>query len=139
MRGWDSFRGVTLRHFRLDYISPQICENEVISSGSGSSSSASAILPAPVVRKDGPTNLIVTVNEQGDAVLTWSEQSYIYAYAIYVGSAAEGPFVLETSNVLGNTFTLRPDPGTYYFKVTGLESEFGETYPSNIVGPITIP
>lgn len=139
MRQYDPYRAVTLRANRIDYISPVVCELESIASGSGSSTSASAIIPAPVVRKDGPTNLIVSVNEQNDAVLTWSEQSYIFAYAVYAGISAEGPFVLETTNVIGNTATIGLDPGTYFFKVTGIEPEFGETYPSNIVGPVIIP
>lgn len=139
MRQFDSYRGVTLRATRIDYISPVVCELESIASGSGSSTSASAIIPSPIVRKDGPTNLIVSVNEQGDAVLTWSEQSYIFAYAVYAGGSADGPFVLETSNVLGGTATVGLAAGTYYFKVTGIEPEFGETFPSNIVGPIIIP
>lgn len=138
MRQFDSFRAITLRANRIDYISPIVCELEEISSGSGSGGSSSAILPVPVTRRDGPTNLIVNV-EGSSAVLTWSEQSYIYAYAVYAGSSEEGPFVLLTSNVLGNTATVGPGPGTYYFKVTGLEPDFGETYPSNIVGPVIIP
>jgi hypothetical protein len=138
MRQFDSYRAVTLRANRIDYISPVVCELEVIASGSGSSSSGSAILPVPVVRKDGPTNLIVTV-QGSSAVLTWSEQSYIYAYAVYAGPSSEGPFVLLTTNVLGNTATVGPGAGIKFFKVTGLEPEFGETYPSNIVGPVIIP
>lgn len=139
MRQFDPYRAVTLRANRIDYISPIVCELEVIASGSGSGASSSAILPTPVVRKDGPTNLIVVVNAEGNAVLTWSEQSYIFAYAVYAGSSADGPFILLTSNVLGDTATVGPEPGTYFFKVTGLEPEFGETFPSNTVGPIVIP
>lgn len=140
MMDWDSFRGVTLRALRIDYISPAVCELAVISSGSGSSGSESSILnPTPVLRRDGPTNLVVTVNAEGEVVLTWTEQSYIFAYAVYAGGSAEGPFVLESSNVIGNTATLPLDPGTYYFKVTGIEPEFGETFPSETVGPIIVP
>jgi hypothetical protein len=115
-----------------------VCELEVISSGSGSGVSSGAILPVPVFRKDGPTNLIVTV-EGSFAILTWSEQPYIYAYAVYGGPSAEGPFILLTSNVIGDTASVAPGSGTYFFKVTGLEPDFGETYPSNTVGPVTIP
>lgn len=139
MRQFDSYRGVTLRANRIDYISPQICELEAIASGSGSGGSSGAIFPSPVERKDGPTNLVVTVNESGEAVLTWDTRAYIYSYAVYAGPAADGPYTLETSNVIGNTTTLAIPAGTYYFKVTGLEPEFGETYPSNIVGPVIIP
>jgi fibronectin type 3 domain-containing protein len=138
MRQYDSFRAITLRANRIDYISPVVCELAVISSGSGSSQSSSAVIPSAVVRKDGPTNLIVTVHAADNIELTWSEQSYIYSYAIYAGSSAEGPFVLLSSNVLGHTATVGRPAGTYFFKVTGIEPEFGETYPSNIVGPVII-
>lgn len=139
MMDWDALRGVTLRALRIDYISPAVCELAIISSGSGSSGSESSILnPTPVLRRDGPTNLVVTANAEGEVVLTWTEQSYIFAYAVYAGGSAEGPFVLESSNVIGNTATLPLDPGTYYFKVTGIEPEFGETFPSNVVGPVVV-
>lgn len=140
MMDWDALRGVTLRALRIDYISPAVCELAIISSGSGSSGSESSILnPTPVLRRDGPTNLVVTVNSEGEVVLTWIEQSYIFAYSIYASVSAEGPFVLESSNVIGNTATLPLAPGTYYFKVTGIEPEFGETFPSETVGPVIVP
>lgn len=140
MMQWDALRGITLRALRIDYISPAVCELAVISSGSGSGSGESSILDVtPVTRLAGPTNLVVTINESGEVVLTWTEQSYIFAYAVYAGSSAEGPFVLETSNVIGNTATLPLAPGTYYFKVTGIEPEFGETFPSETVGPTIVP
>lgn len=135
---WDSFRGVTLRALLVDYISPRVCFLQA-SGSSGSGSGESSVLDIlPVTRLAGPTNLVVTVNAEGAVVLTWTEQSYIFAYAIYGSSSAEGPFVLESSNVIGNTATLPLAPGTYYFKVTGIEPEFGETFPSETVGPITV-
>jgi len=141
MRQFDSYRAITLRANRIDYISPAVCELEVISSGSGSGVSETSVLnAAPILRKDGPTNLVVTVNESGEVTLTWTEKSYIFAYAIYAGPTADGPFILQTSNVLTGTFSYTPtEPGTYFFKVTGIEPEFGETFPSNIFGPVNVP
>lgn len=140
MMDFDALRGITLRALRIDYISPAVCELAVISSGSGSSGSESAVLNStPVLRRDGPTNLVVTVNAEGGVVLTWTGQDYIFAYAVYGGASADGPFILQTSNVIENTVTLPLALGTYYFKVTGVEPEFGETFPSETVGPITTP
>ena len=140
MRQFDSYRAITLRHNRIDYISPAVCELEVISSGSGSGQSATSILnPTPVEQLAGPTNLVVTVNEFGEVTLTWDGREYIFAYAIYAGASVDGPFILQTSNVIASTFSFTPiESGTYFFKVTGIEPEFGETFPSNIFGPLVV-
>lgn len=140
MMNWDALRGVTLRALRIDYISPAVCELAVISSGSGSGASVTSILnPTPVEQLAGPTNLVVTVTESGEVTLTWDGQPYIFAYAIYAGESVDGPFVLQTSNVLASTFSYTPiASGTYFFKVTGVEPEFGETFPSNIFGPLVV-
>lgn len=140
MMQWDSLRGVTLRALRIDYISPAVCELAVISSGSGSGQSATSVLNStPVEQLAGPTNLVVTVNEFGEVTLTWDERPYIFAYAIYAGATADGPFILQTSNLIPSTFSYTPiESGTYFFKVTGIEPEFGETFPSNIFGPLVV-
>lgn len=140
MMQWDALRGVTLRALRIDYISPAVCELEVISSGSGSGASVTSILdPTPVEQLAGPTNLVVTVNEFGELTMTWDGQEHIFAYAIYAGASADGPFLLQTSNVIATTFSFTPiESGTYFFKVTGIEPEFGETFPSNTFGPLVV-
>lgn len=141
MMNWDALRGVTLRALKIDYISPVVCELAVISSGSGSGQSETSVLnPTPVEQLAGPTNLVVTVNESGSVTLTWDGQPYIFAYAIYAGASVDGPFILQTSNVMASTFTYTPiASGTYFFKVTGIEETFGETTPSETVGPIIVP
>lgn len=135
MMQWDALRGVTLRALRIDYISPAVCELAVISSGSGSSGSESSVLnPLPVTRREGPTNLVVSVSAEGVVTLTWEGKDYIFSYAVYVSSvSADGPFVLQTSNEQDETFSFQSGPGTFWAKVTGLEETYGETYPSNTV------
>lgn len=130
---WDALRGVTLRALRIDYISPAVCELAVSSSGSGSGDSATLDI-LPVTRRDGPTNLQVVVSESGLVTLTWDGRDYIFSYAVYLSSvSADGPFVLLTSNEQEETFSYQSGPGTFWVKVTGLEPEFGETFPSNTV------
>lgn len=141
MMEFDAFRGVTLRALRIDYISPAVCELAVISSGSGSSNSVTSVLnPTPVEQLAGPTNLVVTVSGTGVVTLTWTGKPYIFAYAVYAGASVDGPFTLQTSNVIASTFSYTPiAPGSYFFKVTGIEETFGETTPSETVGPIIVP
>lgn len=134
---WDAFRGVTLRALRIDYIAPQVCE--LIASSSGSSAAESALLDIlPVTRMAGPTNLQVSVDGAGVVTLTWTGRDYIFAYAVYAGPTVDGPFVVHTANLLSASFSYSPGPGTYFFKVTGIEPNFGETFPSETVGPVTV-
>lgn len=136
MLEFDSFRGVTLRALRIDYISPAVCE--LPSSSSGSSGSDSALLDViPTTRMAGPTNLQVSV-DGAVVTLTWTGRDYIFAYAVYAGPTAEGPFQIHTANVLSSSFSYSPGPGTYFFKVTGIEPNFGETFPSETVGPVVV-
>lgn len=133
---WDAFRGVTLRALRIDYIAPQVCE--LIASSSGSSGAESALLDIlPVTRMAGPTNLQVSV-DGAVVTLTWTGRDYIFAYAVYASNTADGPFVVNTANVLSSSFSYSPGPGTYFFKVTGIEPNFGETFPSETVGPVVV-
>lgn len=71
--------------------------------------------------------------------LTWSLQPYVYSYVVYRATSAGGPFSQITANVIGNSFVDNPPPGTYYYKVTGIEPNFGETLASPVAGPVTIP
>lgn len=137
MLEWDAFRGVTHRCLLIDYIAGAVCELAQ-SGGSGSSGADSALLDIiPTTRMAGPTNLQVSVD--GAVVsLTWTGRDYIFAYAVYAGPTADGPFVVHTANVLAASFSYSPGPGTYYFFVTGVEENFGETFPSEKVGPVVV-
>ncbi len=141
MNTFRSLAAVTRRALRINYVSPSICVLGEISSSSGSGSGVSALLDIdPVIRRAGPTGLIFEAVDSVSVRLTWTQQSYIYSYVVYVASAELGPYTQLTSNVIGSTFLHTPvAPGTYYYKVTGLEPNAGETYASNIVGPVTLP
>lgn len=93
----------------------------------------------PVERLAGPVALDFLI--QGvDVGLTWTTQTYIYSYAVYRATNPDGPFTLVAANVLGEEMTDEGlASGTYYYKVTGIEPSAGETLPSPIAGPVTIP
>lgn len=71
--------------------------------------------------------------------LTWTLRDYIYSYLVYRATNPAGPFTLVTSNVIDDHFVDTPPSGTYYYKVTGIEPTFGETFASPVAGPITLP
>lgn len=132
MNNLNSLRPVTRRSIPLFYKSPGICELPVPFSGSGSSIAANIEIE-PVTRKAGPASLQASVSGH-DVTLTWPFVDYIYAYVVYRSTSPNGPFVLLTANLLGNSFVdVGLASGTYYFKVTGIEPDFGETFPTPTV------
>lgn len=132
MMEWDAFRGVTLRALRIDYISPAVCE--LIASSSGSSGADSALLEViPTTRAVGPSSLTVSV-DGGVVNVSWPSVSGAYAYAVYLSLvSAEGPFVIQTANILNESFSYASGPGTFWIKITAIEPNFGETFPSPTV------
>lgn len=138
MKPQISLRANTRRELRINYRSPLVCQLEASSSGSGSG--AAAILDIlPVERLAGPAGLEFLI-VGADVELTWTTQTYIYSYAVYRATNPDGPYALVAANVLSDSFTdLGLASGTYYYKVTGIEPSAGETLPSPVVGPVTIP
>lgn len=136
MRELDAFNAITRRGLRIHYVSPLVCMLPSQSSGSGSSGAVVASLDIePVYRLPGPTSL--TIN---GSVLSWTPQSYIFAYVIYYATNADGPFQMLTSNVQELQYDVSGlEPGNYFFKVTGIEPDAGETLPSPTIGPAFIP
>jgi len=136
MREFDAFNPVTRRALSINYIAPDICELVSEASGSGSGMGLSAVLEAQSVdRKAGPELLILD-----GTTLQWTALPYAFSYVIYRADSADGPFTLLTSNVSDAHFDLASIglTGTFFFKVTGLEPDIGETLPSPILGPITL-
>lgn len=131
MLQYDVFRAITRRALSINYVSPSVCELLSISSGSGSGSGVASVLNMlPVTRKAGPETLSASVTGS-DATFTWSSQPYAFSYNLYLSDASsEGPFVLQTSNVFPTSFVLNLTPGVYYAKVTLVEPDFGESFPS---------
>ena len=94
----------------------------------------------PTYRLAGPSELILEKVNATSVKLTWTTQAYIFSYAVYRATSAVGPFVLVSENIMSNTFTNSGlSVGTYFYKVTGIEPSAGETLPSPVAGPVTLP
>lgn len=141
MNAFRSLTAITRRALRINYVSPSICVLGSVASGSSSGSGVSALLEILAVsRKAGPTGLTAVKINSVSVELTWATQTYIYSHVIYRATSAVGPFTQVTANVIGETYIDSPvAPGTYYYKVTGIEPDAGETFASNVVGPLTLP
>jgi len=141
MNPFRSLNPVTRRALRVNYVSPAICVMTSVSSGSGSGTGIAATLDIlAVTRKAGPTNLAFQIINTTNVKLTWTVRSYIYSYVVYRATSALGPFTQVTANVIGSTFTdTSATTGAYYYKVTGVEPDAGETLATDIVGPVNIP
>jgi len=135
MREFDAFSAITRRALSINYKCPLICELVAESSGSGSGGSVTATLDIDAtLRKAGPAEIAFI-----EGFLTWSSLSYALGYVVYFSYSAEGPFSIAASNVISPQLNLQSlETGTWFFKVTGLEPDFGETFPSPILGPIII-
>lgn len=137
MRQFDAFNPITRRGLRINYKSPFICEFGAESSGSGSSTGAGVAATLgilPVNRLPGPAEISI----EGD-ILSWSSQPYIFVYVVYFAEVEAGPFTLLTSNLQATSFDVSAlSAGNYFFKVTGIEPNAGETLPSPTLGPATI-
>jgi len=133
MREFASFVGITRRALSINYVSPLVCEMIASSSGSGGAISASLEVEQ-TNRLAGPETIFM----DGD-FLSWSTRNYIDAFVIYYATAEIGPFTMLTANVVDLHFNVVAalPPGTYFFKISGLEPDFGETFPSPTIGPIT--
>ena len=139
MMEFDAFRGITRRALSINYVCPAICELVSEASGSGSGTGISATLGIDATaRRLGPELLLVEV-VGGTVTLQWSPRDYAFSYNVYLSSTSEeGPFVLQTANLLETHFVLNLTPGTFYAKVTLVESDFGESFPSPTVQIVVV-
>lgn len=130
MNNLNSLRPVTRRAIPLFYQSPAICMLPVPFSGSGASVAANLEIE-PVERKAGPDTLEAVV-VGSDVSLSWPLVSYIFSYVVYRATNPAGPFTLLTANLLENSYVdVGLSPGTsYWYKVTGVEPDAGETFPT---------
>jgi hypothetical protein len=135
MQPIKSLRAITRRIVPLFYISPAECFLAPAFSGTGSGSAGTATLEIePTLQKAGPTDLILSL-DGADVQMSWPVVSYAFSYVIYRATNPEGPFTLVAANVLVNEYVdIAPPPGNLYYKVTGVEPDFGETLPSPLVG-----
>jgi hypothetical protein len=132
MNNLNALRPITRRAVSLFYKSPGICEVRTPVSASAVSVETNIEL-IPVTRKAGPASLEASVD--GDTVtLTWPFVSYVFAYVVYRATSPDGPFSLRTSDLREISYVdAGLLPGTYYYKVTGIEPDFGETLPTPLV------
>jgi hypothetical protein len=139
MRPLKSLKAITRRELRINYFSPLVCQLLASSSGSGSGIAATLEI-LPTYRLAGPAELLLEKVSATSVKLTWTTQAYIFSYAVYRATSAVGPFVLVSENIMSNTFTNSGlSVGTYFYKVTGIEPSAGETLPSPVAGPVTLP
>lgn len=138
MKPFKSLQAITRRGLRINYVSPLVCQ--IFASSSGSGSGIAAVLEIlPSERRPGPVSLTLEKLNSTHVRLTWDTPDYIYSYLIYRATNPAGPFSIVTTNVIDDHFTDAPVAGTHYYKVTGIEPDFGETYASPVVGPVILP
>lgn len=129
----QSLKAITRRAIPLFYISPAECRLAPVFSGSGSGGSATATLDIfPVERKAGPAAL-TAVAIAGGVQLTWSSVEGAYSYVVYRSSNPEGPFTLVVANEINTEYVDPAGVAGNYYKITALEPDYGETFPSPIV------
>lgn len=88
----------------------------------------------PTFRLPGPV-LLGSVGGAGTiAILDWSVVPTAFAYVVYRADAPGGPFTIRVSGTLDTHFEEPHVVGqTFYYKVTGIEPNFGETEASNTI------
>jgi hypothetical protein len=128
---FDALRAITRRHFRIDYRSPFICLRAEEASGTGSSESSTLDI-LPTFQEAGPGLTAEVIG--GTVSLSWTAVVNGFAYVVYRATAVDGPYVRIISGIVDRLYVdSTVVPGTYFYKVTGIEPNFGETLPSNIV------
>lgn len=132
MNRHDSLRAITRRALWIHYVCPGICEGSGIPA-SGSGAGVSAVLDfEPVFRAAGPT-LEVANFSAGKLRLSWTAVPNGFAYVVYRSDLPIGPFTVIASGIMSTFFVDTPEnPGTYYYRVSGIEPNHGETELSNI-------
>lgn len=96
----------------------------------------SADVEGQLLARNGAVTLDTNSVTSGDGsvTLTWPEVAGAYSYVVYRATAEGGPFVSIAANVLVENFVDSGlVPGTYFYKVTAIEPNFGETTSSPVV------
>jgi len=130
----DSLRAITRRALRIEYISPAICPRMIETSGSGSGTSCPAIIDMHTVTQAAGPVLSIQFASDLEFLLTWTTVPNAYGYQVYRALSPDGPFTLLIGGLLETSYVDEPPTlDTYYYKVTAIEPNWGETLPSNIV------
>ena len=131
MNRQEGLRAVTRRALRINYISPLLCQLPVPSTSGSGSSSVSSLPIVASERLNGPT---LSAHASGSAVsLSWTSIPTAYAYVVYRSSNVNGPFSIRSAGIQSLVYSETVAAGTYFYKVTGIEPNAGETLPSNVV------
>lgn len=128
MRGFDAFRAITRRQLRINYRSPALCFEDA----SGSSTAATTLEILPVNRMAGPT-LFLTPGPAGQVNLQWTVVPGAYAYVVYRATAEEGPYAVMVAGLIPTNFSDTPPSFPAFYRIAGIEPNFGLTENSNIV------
>lgn len=128
---FDSLRAITRRHFRIDYHSPMVCLEVEAASGTGSAESSTLEI-LPTLQEAGPVLVAEVIG--GFVQLSWTAVVNGFAYVVYRATVPEGPFVIQIAGLIAQNYVDETVvPGNYFYKVTGIEPNFGETAASNVV------
>lgn len=121
----------------VNYRSPLICE--ALAQASGSSSSVAALLHfEPTLRAAG-TSLIVQPFTDCRLRLCWEQIPHAFSYVVYRSTHFSGPFVAIASGIRSTFYVDTPSAvGTYYYRVSGIEPNYGETELSNVAHETTL-
>lgn len=95
----------------------------------------------PVTRRAGPSSILAVHQVFADNILiSWPELDDVYTYIVYRATAPEGPWS-QISTSFHSPFTDNGSPfspGSYYYKVTAIEPNAGETLSSPVSDAILI-
>lgn len=131
MNRHDSLRGITRRAIPINYRSPMVCQ--LTENSSGSSSSISSVLDFFPVLKAPGTVLETSAFSAGKLRLSWAAIPEAFVYVIYRSDSPDGLFTVIASGVQALFYVDTPDnPGIYYYRVSGIEPNHGETELSNV-------
>ena len=123
-----SLTPITRRALRIHYRSPMICALTEESSGSGASTVDTTTVN-PVLRAAGPA--LTLVLDGSGVELSWTRVTRAYAYVVYRATAEAGPYSAIVTGTVSRTYVDNPGPGLFFYRVTAIEPNFGETTPSN--------
>jgi hypothetical protein len=130
----QAFNPITRRVIPVNYYSPGLLF--LVSSGSGSSLLATLDL-RPTEKSAGP---VISVTELGASLrIDWNLVADAPVYLLYRSTSPSGPFEIYVSGVADNHYVDTPTvPGTYYYQVTAIEPNAGESLPSNVASGTTV-
>ena len=137
MNTFAALTPISRRALKIPYESPLLCIPREEASGTGAGD-LSVLDILPTVRLDGPT-LSVELLDGISVSLSWTDSvPNAYAYIVYRATDVNGPYSVQASGVVDRNFVDNPPSGNYFYKVTAIEPNYGETTASNVVS-ITVP